>query len=185
MSTPFVCRSPRCRCGRRLRRAARHGADRGDAHDKGQRTAKAKPAHKPGAPPVVVPVPDASPEQVKAAELVYYGQLRLRVPADGADHPEPQVLGAMSTSSHGKGDWLMKPVLSSTGAIRLEDVRGETLMVQIASKSMLLNVKTAHRIVDDCISPKQRELIAEAKAAKAAADDGGIRRSPRSRQRAP
>ena len=36
----------------------------------------------------------------------------------------------------------MKPVLSSTGAIRLEDVRGETLMVQIASKSMLLNVKT-------------------------------------------
>ena len=64
----------------------------------------------------------------------------------------------------------MKPVLSGTGAIRLEDVRGETLMVQIASKSMLLNVKTAQRIVDDCISPKQRELIAEAKAAKAAAE---------------
>ena len=70
----------------------------------------------------------------------------------------------------GKSDWLMKPVLSSTGAIRLEDIRGETLMVQIASKSMLLNVKTAHRIVDDCISPKQRELIAEAKAAKAAGE---------------
>ncbi len=73
---------------------------------------------------------------------------------------------------HGKNDWLMKPVLSSTGAIRLEDVRGETLMVQISSKSMLLNVKTAHRIVDDCISPKQRELMAEAKAAKAAAEAG-------------
>ena len=43
-------------------------------------------------------------------------------------------------------------------------------MVQIASKSMLLNVKTAQRIVDDCVSPKQRELMAEAKAAKAAAD---------------
>ena len=41
-------------------------------------------------------------------------------------------------------------------------------MVQIAVKSMLLNVKTARRIVDDCISPRQRELIAEAKAAKAA-----------------
>ena len=62
----------------------------------------------------------------------------------------------------------MKPVLSSTGAIRLEDVRGETLMVQIAAKSMLLNVKTGHRIVDDCISPKQHELIEAAKAAKAA-----------------
>ncbi|MGZ5236066.1 MAG: hypothetical protein ACXWCV_07135, partial [Caldimonas sp.] len=69
---------------------------------------------------------------------------------------------------HGKGEWLMKPVLSTTGAIRLEDVKGETLMVQIASKSMLLNVKTAHRIVDDCISPKQRELIEAAKAAKSA-----------------
>ena len=41
-------------------------------------------------------------------------------------------------------------------------------MVQIASKSMLLNVKTGHRIVDDCISPKQRELIEAAKAEKAA-----------------
>jgi hypothetical protein len=43
-------------------------------------------------------------------------------------------------------------------------------MVQIASKSMLLNVKSAQRIVDDCVSPKQRELMAEAKAAKAATD---------------
>ena len=59
-------------------------------------------------------------------------------------------------------------MLSSTGAIRLEDVRGETLMVQIASKSMLLNTMTARRIVDECISPKQRELIEAAKVAKAA-----------------
>ena len=75
----------------------------------------------------------------------------------------------------GKQIWLMKPVLSSTGAVRLEDVRGETLMVQIASKSMLLNVKTAHRLVDDCVSPKQRELIAEAKAAKAAAEAAPVK----------
>jgi hypothetical protein len=39
--------------------------------------------------------------------------------------------------------------------------------VQIATKSMLLNVKTGHRIVDDCISPKQREAIDAAKTAKA------------------
>ena len=63
----------------------------------------------------------------------------------------------------------MRPVLSSTGAIRLEDVKNETLMVQIASKSMLLNVITGRRIVDDCVSPKQRELMDMAKAAKAAA----------------
>ena len=60
-------------------------------------------------------------------------------------------------------DRLMRPVLSTTGAVRLEDVKGETLMVQIATKSMLLNVKTARRIVDECVSARRRELIAEAK----------------------
>ena len=65
-------------------------------------------------------------------------------------------------------DRLMRPVLSTTGAVRLEDVKGETLMVQIATKSMLLNVKTARRIVDECVSARRRELIAEAKEAKAA-----------------
>jgi hypothetical protein len=64
----------------------------------------------------------------------------------------------------------MKPVLSSTGAIRLEDVHGQTLMVQIASKSMLLDVKAGKRLVDECICPKQRELIAEAKSGKASAE---------------
>ena len=68
----------------------------------------------------------------------------------------------------GKSTWLMKPVLSTTGAVLLQDVKGETLMVQIAAKSMLLNVKTGRRIVDACVSARQRELIAEAKAAKAA-----------------
>jgi hypothetical protein len=51
-------------------------------------------------------------------------------------------------------------------------VRGNTLMVQISSKSMLLNVRTAQRIVDDCVSPKQRDLIEAARAAKAAETGG-------------
>ena len=146
------------------------------AHTAVAADAPAKPAAKKAAPapaPVVTySVPDATPDQVKAAEMVYYGaydcefQQTVNI-AQSAKH------SAYVEVKHGKKDWLMKPVLSGTGAIRLEDVRGETLMVQIASKSMLLNVKTAQRIVDDCISPKQRELIAEAKAAKAAAEAGG------------
>jgi hypothetical protein len=133
----------------------------------------AKPAKKAAAPaPVVYSVPDATPEQVKAAELVYYGAYDCEFQQTVQINQSAKHSGYVEVK-HAKCDWLMKPVLSSTGAVRLEDVRGETLMVQIASKSMLLNVKTAHRIVDDCISPKQRELIAEAKAAKAAADAGG------------
>ena len=139
------------------------------------KSAKAAPA------PVAYRVPDASPEQVKAAELVYYGAYDCEFQQTVSITQSPKH-SAYVDVKHGKNDWLMKPVLSSTGAVRLEDVRGETLMVQIASKSMLLNVKTAHRIVDDCISPKQRELIAEAKAAKAAAEAGaGARRRRRRR----
>ena len=136
----------------------------------------AKPAVKPAAKPtrkapvvVEAPVADAQPEQVKAAELVYYGVYDCEFQQTVHITQSPKHSAYVDVKA-GKGNWLMRPVLSSTGAIRLEDVRGETLMVQIAAKSMLLNVKSAQRIVDDCISPKQRELIAEAKAAKAAAE---------------
>ena len=139
-------------------------------------TAPAKPAAAKAAAPKAAPkapakpetiIPDAYPEQVKAAEMVYYGKYdcEFNQTVDIAQSPK---YPAYVTVKHNKGEWLMKPVLSSTGAIRLEDVRGETLMVQIASKSMLLNTMTAHRIVDDCVSPKQREQIEAAKAAKAA-----------------
>ena len=110
----------------------------------------------------------ADPAQVDAAERVYYGvyECEFKQTIDIAASPKyPSYVDV----KHGKTNYLMKPVLSSTGAIRLEDVRGETLMVQISSKSMLLNVKTAQRIVDDCVSPKQRELIETARVAKAAA----------------
>jgi hypothetical protein len=142
--------------------------------------APAKPAAKPSArpleklknklsPPPVFTVPDAQPEQVKAAELVFYGPYECEFQQTVNITQSPKY-SAYVDVKHGAKAWLMKPVLSSTGAIRLEDVRGETLMVQIASKSMLLNVKSAQRIVDDCVSLKQREMIAEAKAAKAAAE---------------
>ena len=113
-------------------------------------------------------LPAASAAQVDAAERVYYGAY------DCEFNQSIQIVANAKHASyvdikHGKADYLMKPVLSSTGAIRLEDVRGETLMVQISSKSMLLNVKTGRRLVDDCISPKQREQNEAARAAKAAA----------------
>ena len=110
-------------------------------------------------------IPDAYPEQVKAAEMVYYGKYECEF-NQTVDIEQSPKHASYVVVKHNKGEWLMKPVLSSTGAIRLEDVRGETLMVQIATKSMLLNTMTARRIVDDCISPKQREQIEAAKAAK-------------------
>ncbi len=67
-------------------------------------------------------IPDAYPEQVKAAEMVYYGkyECEFNQTVDIAQSPKHS---AYVTVKHGKGEWLMKPVLSSTGAIRLEDVK--------------------------------------------------------------
>ena len=140
--------------------------------------AQTAPAKKPApakvtkkAPPKAAepaPLAAATPEQVEAAERVYYGLYDCEF-KQTIDITASQTHPSYVDVKHGKAAYLMKPVLSSTGAIRLEDVRGDTLMVQIASKSMLLNVKTAQRIVDDCVSPKQRELIEIARLAKAAA----------------
>ena len=140
-------------------------------------SAQTAPAAKPAAKAAVKPaaaakkpemvIPEAYPEQVKAAEMVYYGKYDCEF-NQTVDIEQSPKHASYVVVKHNKGEWLMKPVLSSTGAIRLEDVRGETLMVQIASKSMLLNTMTARRIVDECISPKQRELIEAAKVAKAA-----------------
>jgi hypothetical protein len=131
------------------------------------KTAKAPPKAVKKAAPVEAPVPDAGPEQVKAAEMVYYGKYDCEFNQNIAITQSPKHSAYVDLRA-GKSDWLMKPVLSSTGAIRLEDVKGETLLVQIAAKSMLLNVKTGHRIVDACISPRQRELNEAAQTAKAA-----------------
>lgn len=57
--------------------------------------------------------------------------------------------------------WVMKPVQSATGAIRLEDVRGQALLVQILTKSMVLDTKTGKRMVDACVHEVQRKAEAE------------------------
>ena len=114
----------------------------------------AKVATKPkavAAPVEIAPEP-ATPEQISASERVYYGEY---------DCDFQQVVHITASERHpsyvelrfAKNRYLMKPVLSSTGAIRLEDVKGQTLMIQIASKSMLMNVKTGTRLVDACVSP--------------------------------
>ena len=104
----------------------------------------------------------ASPEQVNAATYVYLGEY---------DCDFKQVLQITASERHpayldlrfGKSVYLMKPVVSPTGAIRLEDVRGEALLVQIARKSMLLNTRTGSRMVDECVSATQRSLIEAAR----------------------
>ena len=107
----------------------------------------------------------ASPEQLAAAEQVFYGSHECEFNQTAQVDKNPKYAGYVDVKQ-GKTTYVMKPVLSSTGAVRLEDVRGQTLMVQIASKSMLLDVKAGRRIVDDCVSAKHREAVERYKQAK-------------------
>ncbi|MBT3066067.1 hypothetical protein [Rhodoferax sp. U11-2br] len=49
----------------------------------------------------------------------------------------------------------MAPVVSSTGAIRLEDPVAGAVWLQLSNKSMLMNHKTGSRLADACMTPMQ------------------------------
>lgn len=49
----------------------------------------------------------------------------------------------------------MAPVVTSTGAIRLEDPAAGAVWLQLSNKSMLMNQKTGTRLADTCMSPAQ------------------------------
>ena len=134
-------------------------------------TAKPAPAAKPAAkkattPPAPPPLAAATPEQITAAERAHFGNYDCEFSQKVDVSMNPKNAGYVDVS-FGKQLWTMKPVLSSTGALRLEDVRGKMLMLQIANKSMLMDVVAGRRIVDECVHAKQAEF---ARAAKASGD---------------
>ncbi len=49
----------------------------------------------------------------------------------------------------------MVPVVTSTGAIRLEDTKAGAVWLQLSNKSMLMNQKLGSRLADACMSPAQ------------------------------
>ena len=56
----------------------------------------------------------------------------------------------------GKGfRYRMYPVLTSTGALRLEDKKAGAVWLQLANKSMLMDRKKGRRVADDCAHPEQ------------------------------
>lgn len=117
--------------------------------------AKAKPAKKGPVAEKFVPLPEASPEQLDAAKRVLIGRYE-------CEFGKKLLIDANDTNRgyfnlrQGKDVWVVKPVVSSTGAVRLEDSKDTVLLIQILTKSMLLNVKTGRRLVDGCVHEVQR-----------------------------
>ncbi len=130
-------------------------------------TTRAAVPARPAVPPPPPPLPAATGEQIAAAALTHFG------PYDCDFGQKVMVTLNQRNEGYvdvqlGKQTWTMKPVLSSTGALRLEDVRGRTLMLQIANKSMLMDVAAGRRLVDDCVHEAQRAAMAGAGAPMAA-----------------
>lgn len=130
--------------------------------------AAAKPAAKPAAKrpvakkavpppaPVEAPLPEPSAEQIAAAEQTYFGTYACEFDQTLSIAMNPKTAGYVDVDFK-KQVYVMKPVLSSTGALRLEDVKGRALMIQIANKSMLMDVKAGQRMVDECLHERQRD----------------------------
>ena len=127
---------------------AQHRRTASGNHRNAQQARKAAPE------PVIA---DAGPEQMAAAQKVYTGASQCEFNQMISVEPSAQHAGYIDVRQ-GKHSWLMKPVMSATGALRLEDVRNEALMIQIGTKTMLLNQKTGQRLVDDCRHPRQLEM---------------------------
>jgi hypothetical protein len=104
----------------------------------------------------------ASPEQLEAATRVYVGRSDCEFGQHVTVTPHPDHAGYFNVTLAGK-TWVVKPLVSSTGALRMEDVRGQALYLQIADKSMLMNTALGYRVADNCVHPKHREAMANHK----------------------
>ena len=49
----------------------------------------------------------------------------------------------------------LRPVMSATGALRLEDQARGAVWIQLANKSMLMDQRQGRRLADECMSPLQ------------------------------
>ena len=123
--------------------------------------AKAPVAAKKAAPAAAAEPVAATPAQLAAAERVFYGTYLCEFDKSVQVSSLPKFPG-YAELRFGKSVYVMKPVASETGAIRLEDVKGETLVIQIANKSMLLNVKSGQRLLDGCVSDKHAKVASAA-----------------------
>ena len=121
---------------------------------KGKSAAK-KAAAKPAAEPVSATNDSLNPNQLSMADRVLTGV---------ADCEFKQKVDIEKIEGHSgnfkltfdRKSYIMVPEETTTGAIRLVDTAGAVVWVQIPMKSMLMNQKEHHRMVDGCMEDEQR-----------------------------
>jgi len=95
-----------------------------------------------------------APQELSIAERVHVGHLPCELGASVQMTADTNTPGYFHLQ--GKGyKYRMKPVTTSTGAIRLEDEKAGAVWLQLANKSMLMDQKNGRRLADECAHPDQ------------------------------
>ena len=132
------------------------------AAEKAASKSAAKPSHahaKHNEPKVLAPV-ELSPEQMVIANKVLVGKINCELGAVVNMTNDAQSPGRFFLDT-GSKRYTMLPVVTSTGAIRLEEDSSGAVWIQLGNKSMLMNQKEGKRLADECMNPDQL-LVAEA-----------------------
>jgi len=117
----------------------------------------------------VAPVQAGAPaeEPLSQAELaiaanVYVGSLPCELGQTVSIQPDPQAPGYFHLQLKGQR-YRVRPVETSTGAVRLEDKLQGAVWLQLLNKSMLMNQKQGRRLADECMSPMQQAAAEQLK----------------------
>ena len=137
------------------------------------------PAPKPAAKPAAKPAPKLAPSAQKAVEekteidddpsvtlspadleiakKIHTGTIPCELGANVVVTASKRREGFFTITTRGHR-FLMHPVESRTGAIRLEDPKGGAMWLQLGNKSMLMSQKLGQRLADDCQNPDQAAI---------------------------
>lgn len=94
-----------------------------------------------------------TPAELEIAKTVYVGEMKCELGATVLVRPARRE-GFFLVVTKG-ARFLMHPVESRTGAIRLEDPRRGAMWLQLGNKSMLMSQKLGRRLADECQGPEQ------------------------------
>ena len=125
-------------------------------------TAASKPAAKKTAKAAAEPVSatddNLNPNQLTLADRVLVGEASCELKQKvEIERVEGHAGNFKLTFNH--KSYVMVPEETTTGAIRLVDTGGSVVWVQIPMKSMLMNQREHHRMVDDCQEDEQRIAV--------------------------
>lgn len=95
-----------------------------------------------------------TPAELAIAEKIYRGKIQCELGASVVVDADSKSPGYFIVST-GHYKFRMVPVITSSGAVRLEDAKGGGVWIQLLNKSMLMHQKIGARLADDCMSPEQ------------------------------